>query len=196
MKTNYKTARLELEKYVFPIYDGGVIIGQGFIADGYFITAGHILKDYPFCRININDSIKELSKYNPFYIGEGDYHDPNVLDVVIFRFDGINSSLHLSEYMPQKGEILESYCMHETTDPTSSNPQCRLSMEPVYSSGEEDGNYFYCNCERFDGSSGSPLLKNKEVVGIMHGGNNTGLCAFLKTIPIIHLVNYKKSNHQ
>lgn len=90
--------------------------------------------------------------------------------------------------------ILESYCIHEITDPTSLNPKCKLTMVPAYHLGDEGDNYFYCNCERFDGSSGSPLLKDNEVVGIMHGGNNSGLCAFLKTIPIRHLVIIK-SNH-
>ena len=188
MQRNNKTSRLELEKHVFPIYDGGVIIGQGFIADGYFITAGHILKEYPFCRISINDSIVELSKCNPFYLGEGDYHNPDVLDVAIFCFDGINSSLHLSDYLPQNGETYESYCMHEIPAPTSLNPNCRLTMVPAYPLGEEEGNYFYCNCKRYAGSSGSPLLKDDKVVGIMQGGNNFGFCAFLKTKAISYLL--------
>jgi hypothetical protein len=188
MSKNYKSTGLELQKCVFPIHDGGEIIGQGFIADSCFITAAHVLNDFPLCKVNFNGKIIELSKYNPLYYGKGDYHDPKILDVLIIRFDGINSPLHLSDYMPQKGETLESYCMHEVTDPTSLNPKCRLSMVPAYPLGKEEGYYLYCNCERFEGSSGSPLLKDDRVVGIMQGGNGFGFCAFLKTKAITHLL--------
>ena len=194
MLKNNKSSTFDLENSIFPIYDGGKIIGQGFIADGYFITAGHILKEYPFCRICIHDSIIELSKYKPLYFGEGDYHDPEMLDVAIFRFDGINSLLHLSNYIPQKGEKLENYCMHENSDRTSLNPKSTLTMVPAYPLGEEEGNYFYCTCDRFGGSSGSPLIKENEVVGIMHGGNETGLCAFLK-VKMIQELGYSTVHH-
>lgn len=40
---------MELSQYVFPIYSGGTIVGQGFIADGYFITVAHMVKDFPEC---------------------------------------------------------------------------------------------------------------------------------------------------
>ena len=33
-----------------------------------------------------------------------------------------------------------------------------------------EGNYFHCKCYRHEGSSGSPLIKDKHVIGIMHGG--------------------------
>lgn len=196
MLKNYKPTALELQNCVFPIYDGGEIIGQGFIADGCFITAAHVLNDFPLCKVNFNGNIIELSNYNPLYYGKGDYHDPKILDVIILRFDGINSPLHLSEYLPQKDETLESYCVHEITDQTSLNPNCRLSIEPAYPLGEEEGNYFYCNCKRFEGSSGSPLLKRNEVVGILHGGDNAELCAFLKTTSITHLISHYNKNNQ
>jgi hypothetical protein len=61
-------------------------------------------------------------------------------------------------------------------------------MVPAYPLGKEEGYYLYCNCERFEGSSGSPLLKDDRVVGIMQGGNGFGFCAFLKTKAITHLL--------
>lgn len=194
MLKNYKSTTLELQQCVFPIYDRGEIIGQGFVADGCFITAAHVLKEFPLCKVNFNGSIIEFSKYNPLYFGEGDYHDPEMLDVAIFRFDGINSLLHLSNHIPQKGEKLENYCMHENSDRTSLNPKSTLTMVPAYPLGEEEGNYFYCNCDRFGGSSGSPLIKENEVVGIMHGGNETGLCVFLK-VKTIQELGYSTAHH-
>ena len=38
---------MELKQYIFPIYSGGTIVGQAFVADGYLITAAHVVKDYP-----------------------------------------------------------------------------------------------------------------------------------------------------
>ena len=38
---------MELKEYIFPIFSGGTIVGQGFLADGYFITAAHVVKDFP-----------------------------------------------------------------------------------------------------------------------------------------------------
>ena len=71
-------------------------------------------------------------------------------------------------------------------------------MENALVLGEEEGNYFYCKCKRFGGSSGSPLLWENQVVGIMHGGEGKYLyCAFLKIESFIHFtgieVQYDKS---
>ena len=40
---------MELSQYIFPIYSGGTIVGQGFVADRYFITVAHVVKDFPDC---------------------------------------------------------------------------------------------------------------------------------------------------
>ena len=49
---------MELSQYIFPIYSGGTIVGQGFVADGYFVTAAHVVKDFTGCFavFNGNDS--------------------------------------------------------------------------------------------------------------------------------------------
>ena len=33
---------MDLKQYIYPIYSGGTIVGQGFIADGYFNTAAQM----------------------------------------------------------------------------------------------------------------------------------------------------------
>ena len=201
---------MEVEKYIFPIYSGGTIVGQGFIADGYFITAAHVVKDFPSCFTRINSKrfelsdtfirssffnksdaydkiIKEdfyhnpLSKLEYIFIGIGNiYQDPTMMDIVLYPCNDIESPLRLSQHIPPKGEQLISYCIHEEMDFSQLNPPCKLKTVPALALGQEEGNYFYCNCEQFAGSSGSPLLNGNEVVGIMHGGNDKGLCAFLK----------------
>lgn len=210
---------MELSKYIFPIYSGGTIIGQSFIADGYLITAAHVVKDFPSCFIRINSKrfelsdafirssffnksdaydkiIKEdfyhnpLSKLKYIFIGIGNiYHDSSMMDIVMFPCNDIESPLHLSQHIPPKGEQLISFCMHEGMDLSQLNPPCKLEKVSAITLGKEDNNYFYCNCEQYGGSSGSPLLRGNEVVGIMHGGNNNGLCAFLKAQVIRNIIS-------
>lgn len=185
---------MDLRQYIFPIYSGNSIIGQGFIADGFFITAAHLVKDFPSCFIKLNENKIELTKEDPIFFDEyeeDNYHDPQIEDVVIFRFENFNSPLHLSEYIPQKGDILESYCMQEIMDIYSFNPTCEQTIVNAYPLEQEEGNYFYCKCNRLCGYSGSPLLKGNEVVGIMHGSNNKGICVFLKMGAILyHIGDY------
>ena len=210
---------MDLKQYIFPIYSGGTIVGQGFIADGYFITAAHVVKDFPSCFIRINSKrfelsdtfmrssffnksdaydkiIKEdfyhnpLSKLKYIVIGVGNiYHDSSMMDIAMYPCNDIESPLRLSQHIPQKGDQLISYCMHEEMDFSQLNPPCKLKTVPALALGQEEGNYFYCDCEQFAGSSGSPLLKGNEVVGIMHGGNDKGLCAFLKVQVVRNIIS-------
>lgn len=178
---------MNLEQYILPIFDNGASVGQGFVADGYFITAAHIVKDSPSCYIVLNGKRHELSKEEFVFLGEGDiHHDETMVDIAVYSCEEISSPLHLSDYKPHKGDQFDSYCIKENSNPFSLeklSPQTSsliLNIEQAVVKGNEDGNYFYCQCKRFGGSSGSPLLKGNEVVGIMHGGDDNGLCAFLK----------------
>lgn len=175
--------------YIYPIYSGGTIIGQGFIADGFFITAAHLVVDYPSCYVVIKGTKMELAKTEPiFYLDDDDYHyDSQLADVVLFHFDN-DSPLRLSEYTPQRSDILDSICAQEVFDYGSFNPPIEHTIVPAHPLEDEEENYFYCECNRFGGSSGSPLLKGNEVVGIMHGGNDKGLCAFLKMGPVLYKI--------
>ena len=53
---------MDINQYIFPIYNGTTMVGQGFVADVFFITVAHILKDYPSCYINLNGKKIELFK--------------------------------------------------------------------------------------------------------------------------------------
>ena len=210
---------MDLKQYIYPIYSGGTIVGQGFIVDGYFITAAHVVNDFPSCFISINSKRFELSDmlirtsffnksdaydkiikknfyHNPLskleyiFIGIGNiYHDSSMMDIAMYPCNDIESPLRLSQHIPLKGDQLISYCMHEEMDFSQLNPPCKLKTVPALALGQEEGNYFYCDCEQFAGSSGSPLLEGNEVVGIMHGGNDKGLCAFLKVQVVRNIIS-------
>lgn len=170
---------MELKEYIFPIFSGGTIVGQGFLADGYFITAAHVVKDFPSSFTIIKGKRFGFSNFypdkHPIFIGEGNiHHDPKMIDIAIYPYGDIKSPLTLSSYIPQKGDWFDSCSMHEVMDFTSLNPSCKLRMVSASALGEEEENYFFCDCKQYGGSSGAPLIRDNEVVGIMHGGNEDG----------------------
>ena len=174
---------MKIEDCIYPVIDDGKVVGQAFYADNYLITSAHLIKEFPNCYFMDGPYKTCLSKYKPsiVYMGKGDFcNDPNELDVIVIYIDGKISPLHLSAYSPQRTDTLNSCCAEWTEDKNARNPIVKFTTEKVYPLGEEEGNYFYCYSKRFQGSSGSPLLKENQVVGIMQGGDDKGLCAFLK----------------
>ncbi len=176
-----------INKCIYPIMDGIDDVGQFFFADGYFITAAHVVKQHPNCFINIEGTIIKLSDIPLVVQGEGDVDkDPDQVDVAIYKYS-VASPLHLSTYKPQQTDLLESHCMAVRYDNTTGRYYNELDVKKAILLNREEGNYFYCSCFRFGGSSGSPLLIGNQVVGMMHGGDgrttgieSVGLCAFLK----------------
>ena len=83
----------------------------------------------------------------------------------MYPCNDIESPLRLSQHIPLKGDQLISYCMHEEMDFSQLNPPCKLKTVPALALGQEEGNYFYCDCEQFAGSSGSPLLEGNWIKG-------------------------------
>jgi hypothetical protein len=180
-----------IEDYIHPIMDGSDCVGQGFEADGYFVTAAHVVKDNPNCYVMIGGHKVPLCNYkfhfgrktlDAYYIGKGDtYKDKGQMDVIMYNFGTSDSPLHFNIHTPTMGEVFSSYCVNPVFDPATNKYSNKYSIEKALVLGEEEGNYFYCKCKRFEGSSGSPLLWENQVVGIMHGGESKFLyCAFLK----------------
>lgn len=187
-----------MEQYIYPIFgENRTIIGQGFVADGLFITAAHILKIYVAPYILVNGRTYALSKEPPLFVSF--FEDTNVpedsYDLAVYNFKGVESPLTLSSYLPQIGDVLSSHCMVEVAEGTSIFADRRIILDttPAYPIGAVQGNYFVCECVRHEGSSGSPLLINNDVVGIMHGGYGNDECVFLSASAIIKAL---KEHHQ
>ena len=92
---------MDINQCIFPIYNGTTIVGQGFVADVFFITVAHILKDYPSCYINLNGEKIELFK-EASILELVNYQYAQKEDIVMYKFEGTSSQLHLSEHIPQK----------------------------------------------------------------------------------------------
>lgn len=56
----------DLKQYIFPRYNERETIGQGVIADGYFITSAHEVQGNPSCYVVLMGKQLELSKENLF----------------------------------------------------------------------------------------------------------------------------------
>lgn len=105
----------------------------------------------------------------PAYVGRGRYNAPNFIDLAFFKFNNIEGGFSILDYTPEKDDVLESYCLHKK-ERNNDNEEYEIDIESAYALGEVEGNYFHCKCYRHEGSSGSPLIKDKHVIGIMHGG--------------------------
>lgn len=86
---------------IYPIFgENRTIIGQGFVADGLFITAAHILKVYVAPYILVNGRTYALSKEPPLFVSF--FEDSNVpedsYDLAVYNFKGVESPLTLSSY--------------------------------------------------------------------------------------------------
>lgn len=176
-----------ISQCIYPIMDGNDNVGQGFFADGLFITAAHVVKDSPKCYIKIGEKRIRLSEIDPILIGEGDVDsDPYQIDAAVYKLDAPINLLHLSAYKPQVSDLLKSYCVYPKFE-WGRWANCLSVENALLLEGEsEEGNYFYCRCNRDKGSSGSPVLKGTDVVGIMHGGDkDKELCAFLRIDSIL-----------
>lgn|GEM_PF-1731746 len=159
-----------MKDYLFVIKSGKCQVGYGFLADGYFITAAHVLSDNDNCFVNINGNKIEFSKVTPAFVGRGRVSDPNFVDLAFFKFENIEGGFPVLDYIPQKDDVLENCCLRKVKDDNLGDHEFGLDVELAYSLGEIEGNYFHCKCNRHEGSSGSPLIKNNHVIGIMHGG--------------------------
>ena len=141
-------------------------VGYGFVAEGYFITDAHVIEDFSPCFVYIDGKWIELSKETPIFIGSGRQTNADDIDLAVYKFETLHDGLQISEDTPKITDILESCCVKEVQNKNI----VELNVEPAYPLGEEQGNYFFCKCKRYKGSSGSPLLKDKKVIGVMNAG--------------------------
>ena len=125
-----------MKDYLFLIKSGKHQVGYGFLADGYFITAVHVLSDNDNCFVNINGNKIEFSKVTPAFVGRGRVSDPNFVDLAFFKFENIEGGFPVLDYIPQKDDVLENCCLRKIKDDNLDDHEFELDVEPAYSLGE------------------------------------------------------------
>ena len=98
---------------IYPIIRGEKQVGHGFLANDYFITAVHILRENDNAYVIIDGKKVEFDKVVPVYVGRGRDNDPNSADLAFFKFNNIEGGFSILDYTPQKDDVLESYCLHK-----------------------------------------------------------------------------------
>ncbi len=201
---------MEYRKYICPIYCETISIspltsrkilnckfkGNGFFVGNYFITAGHVINQFPDSFINYNDkklyikSGKEIILKDMPYDEYGrpvGHKDPKNADLAIYEFYNmeINSPLCLSNSFPQLGQELQSNFYHYKLEEIE---KYKITQEIeneslVYwectgtvheDSNDHCGDFFEATMKPAHpwggGSSGSPILNGNIVCGILHAG--------------------------
>lgn len=117
--------RYSIAPYIYPIMVGNGCVGQGFVADGFFITAAHVVKDSPNCYIKIGDHKVMLCNY------KYQYGRKVIIDITIMGIDLVEEGIYETGYyavldkLPFKidelskveREVLDEYCtcvVHQT----------------------------------------------------------------------------------
>ena len=169
------------------------ICGNGFFVGDYFVTAAHVISavNYPFIKMNGQEITLKQTDAIVWRImsedpKEEEYRNTNNADVAIFHVPNVGSPLQFSEKLPEPSTIL------------SCNYHCHSKFcESQGVVGDKDfflGNFFGCQMSPIHptegGSSGSPLIKDDIVYGILHAGDtsDTSICVFSSAAYALHLL--------
>ena len=178
------------------IFDGkqeDCIGGVGFFIDNYFITAAHVVENYPNAYIKTGDVDCMIPRENaiiwrsmPSKPIEEEYINPNKGDIAVFRFENYISPLTLSTQRPSFGDDL--CCYHQVTGELQAGIVGSLYWPKLLSSNFFDWRVKSDNIQYGFGDSGSPLLKDNTVYGVLHGGAGN-VCLFTSSSFVKKLID-------
>lgn len=169
------------------------LCGNGFFVGDFFVTAAHVISMTNFSFIKMNGQEISLKQTDAIVwrmmsedAKEEKYGNTDNADVAIFHIPNIGSPLQLSEKLPEPSTILScNYYYHSKF--------CESQGEV----GDKDfflGNFFGCRMIPIHptegGSSGSPLIKDNIVYGILHAGHKSdnSICVFFSAVHALHLL--------
>lgn len=149
--------------YVHHIYSKDDIDGCGIFVDEYFITAGHVGKD-DFYVLHEGRKIIFSKEECIFLACEPKCEDD--FEIAVFHSKGIISPFRLGRKVAI-GDELECYSFRHKGG-------LNEVFHPIHCLGKVNGvigNFFLCTMSEVlkEGSSGSPIFKENDVVGILVG---------------------------
>ena len=193
---------MDYSKYIFPI--DSTTDGSGVLVGNLFITAGHVIEMSTKPAVVIDGKSYPLDKEDALVFDTNADKKNDGYDVAIYRLPIINSPLVLAERSPSESEELLSCSFKHTISGTpglsSSIFNSRIKEDWIFEKRigkviSHYANYFECHFEEplSRGSSGSPILDGKEVIGILYGDkegkNSSRTVLFLSSTVILHLLN-------
>lgn len=151
----------------------------GFFADGFFITAGHVIKELEKPTVRICG--KTYSLEDPVRLFADD--DSTGYDLAVFYIASniLVENLEFTECNIQKGTVLDckgfiQETVKDDNSPNNGHTVCKpFSCTAIVKDTNID-NYFsvLTSTNLESGCSGAPLFMNNNVAGIIVAGNNNG----------------------
>lgn len=198
-------------------YGNGALIKWPSSGNIYLITAAHVVIGktfakllfgsqqivlFDFCNPELNINNNVVTVYQHIVDKESD----TLLDFAIFKIDKeIETPLTLSEDLPLenttydsishsvvKKEVKRKGSIFENLGKPSLPPLYFLTIHETRATVKElhKTNAIQCNMEDLleEGRSGSPIIKNNKIFGILHGGDNGNPCVYISSLAIINYV--------
>jgi len=113
-------------------------------------------------------------------------------NVGIFEYPSSKSELELADTLPEIGEVLTSNSIKLSCESDGSGLSIFNRQEKYVSQTTSAqvvairGNFIFCRMDNMleKGQSGSPLIKNGKVYGILRGGDDKSICWYQSAVSI------------
>lgn len=158
----------DFKKYIVPFVDNEAM-GCGFFIRDYFITAGHMFDEAKTHAIYYNGAYHTFNRADAVFLKsfKDGASDVETQDIAIFKFEGVDSPLRFSDKIPSANTALTNISFIPVSN--CINPFDTLITDCIVT--RLLFNFFECKTSNIlkRGSSGSPLIIDNIVYGILSG---------------------------
>lgn len=175
----------------------GIVIGN------LFVTCGHAFSQVENISFVIDGENYTLNMQKALALEIPTQHlESSEYDICIFKIDGITSPFTLAKEMPEIGQNLTSVSFKHFTRKNqnstansildSMNEEIVEVRNSIGTVTDIEKNFFLCQMTipLEPGRSGSPIIIDDKVYGILHGGKDNGnTCAYQSSKSIIEYIN-------
>ena len=162
----------EVLQYVRPVFDNNGDCGVGVFVGNYFITAGHVVCDYD-ASILLNGEYQPLKRDEALqlYIIDDKGQEETQMDLAVFAFPDIKSPLKVASSFPDESDILTYISFSHDSNLLNTQSSDFLPVQNRCWFKRRIHNFYECETDIIlhPGSSGSPVFRGSEVIGILTG---------------------------